>query len=111
MWTRRCEFYLAQPLMLATRHTHPALAALEREQSPAIADYHKSWAERFLGALDRQLAGRSFICADRITMADIVAAVGIDFARLIKYRPPSDLVNVDRWYEAMKARPGFSAGA
>ena len=29
MWTRRCEFYLANPLMLSVRHSHPALAALD----------------------------------------------------------------------------------
>ena len=28
MWTRRAEFYLANPIMLSVRHSHPALAAL-----------------------------------------------------------------------------------
>jgi len=37
MWTRRCEFYLANPIMLNVRHTHPALAALEVNISPLLA--------------------------------------------------------------------------
>jgi len=37
MWTRRGELLVAWPLMLAVRHTHPALARLET-QVPAIAD-------------------------------------------------------------------------
>jgi glutathione S-transferase len=110
MWTRRCEIYLANPLMQVVRHTHPALAALE-PPVPAVADYMRAAAERFMGSLDRRLNGRSFIAADRITTADIVSAVGIDFARLVKYRPPAELVNVDRWLSALRERPGFLAGA
>jgi glutathione S-transferase len=110
MWTRRCEIYLANPIMQVVRHTHPALAALE-PPVPVVGDYMRATAERFMSTLDRQLAGKSFIVADRITTCDIVAAVGLDFARLVKYRPPSDLVNVDRWLGAMRERPGFQAGA
>lgn len=111
MWTRRCEFYLANPMMLTVRHSHPALAALEATQTPQIADYNKVTAERFMRMLDRHLAGREFIALDRFTMADIVACVGLDFARLIKYRPPEELANLARWYEACRARPAAQAGA
>lgn len=111
MWTRRCEFYLANPMMLTVRHSHPALAALEATQTPQIADYNKVTAERFMRMLDRHLAGRDFIALDRFTMADIVACVGLDFARLIKYRPPEELANLARWYEACRARPAAKAGA
>ena len=75
MWTRRCEFYLANPLMLNVRHSHPALAALEAVQSPHVADYNRVSAERFMKTLDRHLEGRDFIAADRFTIADIVAVV------------------------------------
>jgi glutathione S-transferase len=110
MWTRRCEIYLANPLMQVVRHTHPMLAALE-PPVPAVADYMRAAAERFMSTLDHRLSDREFVAADRITTADIVAAVGIDFARLVKYRPPAELVNLDRWFSALKQRPGFSAGA
>ncbi|HWE44922.1 MAG TPA: glutathione S-transferase [Caulobacteraceae bacterium] len=110
MWTRRCEIYLANPLMQVVRHTHPMLAALE-PPVPAVADYMRAASERFMAMLDRRLDGRPFIAAERITTADIVAAVGIDFARLVKYRPPAELVNLDRWLSALKERPGFLAGA
>ena len=36
MWTRRAEMLCATPLMLAVRHGHPALAALET-QAPEVA--------------------------------------------------------------------------
>ncbi|PZO05280.1 MAG: glutathione S-transferase [Alphaproteobacteria bacterium] len=110
MWTRRCEFYLANPIMLNVRHSHPALAALEAVQVPQLADYNRVAAERFMKTLDRHLADHEFIAADRFTIADVVSAVGLDFARLIKYRPPEELTNLARWFDACRARPAAKAG-
>lgn len=111
MWTRRCEFYLANPIMLSVRHSHPALAALEAAQMPQLADYNRVAAEKFMKTLDRRLAEHEFLAADRFTIADIVAVVGLDFARLIKYRPPEELTHLARWLEAGRARPAAKAGA
>jgi glutathione S-transferase len=109
MWTRRCEIYLANPMMLNVRHTHPALAALESPR-PEVAEYHRTGAERFMKTLDRHLGDSEFIVADRVTIADIVVVVGLDFARLVKYRPPEGLTNLARWYAAMRARPAAATG-
>lgn len=111
MWTRRCEFYLANPIMLNVRHSHPALAALEATQVPQVADYNKLAAEKYMRSLDRRLAEHEFIAEDRFTIADIVAVVGLDFARLIKYRPPEEFTHLARWLEACRARPAAKAGA
>lgn len=111
MWTRRCEFYLANPIMLTVRHSHPALAALEASQMPQLAEYNRVAAEKFMKTLDRRLAEHEFLAADRFTIADIVAVVGLDFARLIKYRPPEELTHLARWLEAARARPAAKAGA
>ena len=111
MWTRRCEFYLANPIMLSVRHSHPALAALEAVQMPQMADYNRVAAEKFMKTLDRRLADHAFIAADRFTIADVVAVVGLDFARMIKYRPPEELTHLARWLAACQARPAAAAGA
>ena len=111
MWTRRCEFYLANPIMLSVRHSHPALAALEAVQIPQLAEYNRVAAEKFMKTLDRRLAEHAFIASDRFTIADIVATVGQDFARLIKYRPPEELTHLARWLDACRARPAAKAGA
>jgi len=109
MWTRRMELYLANPMMLFTRFTHPALSALEPPE-PAVGAYNLKTAEKMMRALDRRLDGRDFIAADRITAADVVAYVGLDFGRLVKYRPDETLANLNRWRAAMKARPAAEAG-
>ncbi len=111
MWTRRCEFYLANPIMLSVRHSHPALAALEAVQIPQLAEYNRVAAEKFMKTLDRRLSDHQFLAADRFTIADVVAVVGLDFARLIKYRPPEELAHLARWLAECRARPAASAGA
>ncbi len=108
MWTRRLELYVANPLMLAARYGHPALGALG-EQQPEVGEYNRDNAERMLKRLDGHLDGREFVAAERVTMADIVGVTGLDFARLIKFRPAAELANVNRWYEAMRARPAAAA--
>jgi len=104
MWTRRAEMLVAVPLMLGVRHSHPALAVLEA-QVPAVADYNRAYGLTGLEALDRRLGTSEWLAADRITIADIVAFVGIDFTRMIKLRIPQGLANLGRWNEAMRARP------
>lgn len=108
MWTRRCEFYLANPLMLSVRHSHPALAALEGTQVPEVAKYNQDAAERFMRTLDRRLAEHEFIAGPRFSIADIVSVVGLDFAKLVRYRPPAELTSLTRWLEQCRARPAAS---
>jgi glutathione S-transferase len=109
MWTRRVEMLLSNPLMLTVRHSHPALAALEK-QVPEIAESNRRTAERALKVFDRRLAESEFIACERVTMADILAATGIDFSRMAKFSIPEEYANVKRWYEAMMARPAAKAG-
>lgn len=109
MWARRTELLVANPLMMAVRHTHPALAALDT-QVPAIAEANAASATRALKLLDRRLGESPFIAADRVTIADILAFTAMDFARMIKFAPPAELTNVARWADDMRARPAASAG-
>ena len=109
MWTRRAEMLVATPLMLGVRHTHPALAALE-QQNPAVGEYNRETGMKALKVLDRQLGEHEWLAGDRLTIADILGFVGLDFGRLIKLAPPPELENVCRWHKAMGARPAARAG-
>lgn len=109
MWTRRSEMLLSTPLMMTVRHTHPAMAAIET-QVPEVADTNRKAAERALKVFDRRLAESEFIAADRVTIADILAATGIDFARMARFRPDAELTHVNRWLKAMMERPAAKAG-
>jgi glutathione S-transferase len=108
-WMRRAEMYLATPLMMAVRHGHPALAALET-QSPEYAEYSRADALKALKMFERQLAAYPFLAGDRFTIADIVAYVGLDFARMVKFVVPDEFPHVQKWAAEMKTRPAASAG-
>ncbi len=110
MWTRRAEMLAATPLMTAVRHGHPALAVLEN-QSPEIAERNRNDAEKALKIFDVRLGESQWLGAERITIADGVLFIAIDFARMIRFQVPADLANVNRWLSAMRARPSASAGA
>ena len=109
MWTRSVEFGAAIPLMWAVRYGHPALAVLEGPD-PEGAQKQVGLAERSLRRVDRALGEREFIATDRLSIADIVLVCSMDFARLLKWRPPADLAHLGRWYDAMRARPAAAAG-
>lgn len=109
MWTRRAEMMVATPMMVAVRHTNPRMAALE-QQVPAIGEHSLAGALKAMKLLDRRLADGEWLAAGRITIADIVAFVGIDFGRMIKFRIPEELTHVSRWAAAMGARPAAASG-
>ncbi|MET0271852.1 MAG: glutathione binding-like protein, partial [Phenylobacterium sp.] len=109
MWTRRGEMMVATPLMIGVRHTHPAMGALEA-QNPEVGEYNKQAGLRALKFLDRRLAESEWLAGDRLTIADIIAFVGLDFGRMIKLKPPEELTHVVRWADAMRARPAAKAG-
>ncbi len=108
MWTRRAELMVATPFMLGVRLSHPGFAALETPQ-PEVAAWNQQGALRALSVLDRQLEGRDWLAAERLTIADIVAFIGIDFARIVRLRPPQELTNVVRWAQVMGERPAAKA--
>jgi glutathione S-transferase len=89
--------------------THPLLAVLEAP-NPPVAEFYLDKANAFCVVLDRQLEGRDFIAADRLTIADIVAFCGLDFARIIRHRPDRELADLGRWAKMMRERPAATEG-
>ena len=52
------------------------------------------------------LASRPWFAGDRFTIADITAFCGIEFAKLIKFRPAdAGLAHLADWRERVAARP------
>jgi glutathione S-transferase len=111
MWDRRMELMFSTPLMLWVRHGNPILAAVEHNQNPEVATYNQAQAMRMAKALNRELAGREWIAGDRFTIADITAACGMDFARMMKWRPGEELPNLRRWREQVADRPAGKVAA
>lgn len=105
MWDRRIELLIAQPMMMWVRHGSPVLAAVEMEQCSEVAAYYEKQAKRMAAWLNGQLASRPWIAGERFTIADITAACGMDFAKMMRWRPGDDLPHLKRWREALAERP------
>jgi glutathione S-transferase len=111
MWDRRMELMFSVPLMMWVRHGNPALAALERNQNAEVAGYNQGQAMRMARWLNEELADRAWIAGERFTIADVTAACGMDFAKMMRWRPGDDLPHLKRWREAFGARAAGKVAA
>jgi glutathione S-transferase len=103
-WQRLVEFRLFFTVAACFRHTNPHLAVLE-DQCPDWGEVNRRRLDDRLGELDRRLAGRDWIAADRLTIADITALVAVDFLRVVKHPIPESYTNILSWLERMHVRP------
>lgn len=111
MWDRRMELLFSMPLMMWVRHGNPVLAAVEREQNAEVASYNQGQALRMAKWLNDELATRQWIAGDRFSIADITAACGMDFAKMMRWRPGDELANLRRWRLAFAERAAGKVAA
>lgn len=111
MWDRRMELLFSMPLMMWVRHGNPVLGAVERNQNAEVASYNQGQAMRTATWLNTELANRAWIAGDRFTIADITAACGMDFAKMMRWRPGEDLPHLKRWRDAFAARAAGQVAA
>jgi len=104
MWQRRIELRLMMTIAMNFRHTHPRMAVLE-DQCPDWGEVNAGRIDGRLAELDRQLRGREWVAADRLTIADITGVVAVDFLRLIKREIPDEMTALRDWHARMRARP------
>ena len=113
-WQWRVEFEGLLSIAEAMRNRSPAMAdralpgPVNYAQIPALAERGVARLQRFLVDLNERLAGRDFVAADRMSIADVTAVVAIDFARIVKVQPGDAHPNVLRWRAAMALRPAMS---
>jgi len=109
MWQRQLEWRLLLPIAQVVRHAHPRMANMEVPQVPDWAAANRPKALDAMAIVDEALSGRPFIAGDRFTVADITGLVALDFARSARLAIPPELVHLNRWHEALKARPSAAA--
>ena len=113
-WNWRIEFEGLMAIAEALRNSVPAMAnralpgPVEYAQIPELAQRGLARLQQFMDMLDQRLAGREFVATDRFSIADITAAVTLDFARVVRIKPGEQQAHLRRWQEAMAKRPSFS---
>ncbi len=109
MWTRRVELTAASPMMMAVRHGHPALAALET-QSPELFAAYVARAQKALEPFETRLGETEWISGDRLTIADGILFTSLEFARMVKFKVAEGQNHLLRWQRAMRERNSATAG-
>lgn len=75
-------------------------------QIPEMAERGRARIKLFFDEMDERLAENEFVAGPRFTIADIMAIVAVDFAKWVKEQPGEDQKHLNRWREAVSARPG-----
>jgi glutathione S-transferase len=109
MWQRQLEWRLLLPIAQVLRHTHPRMAEMEMPQVPDWAAANRPRALHAMALVDETLSDRPFIAGDRFTVADITGLVALDFTKSARIAIPPELLHLNRWHEALKARPSSAA--
>jgi glutathione S-transferase len=103
---RQVEHTLLAAVANHVRHTHPGLLPLE---NPQFKDYAAEQGKRMVaaaGLFDSLLATRRWMAGDRFTIADITAFCGLEFARLVKFKPAeAGLRHLAAWRDHVAERP------
>lgn len=108
MWNRRVELGLFAAVAAIFRHGHPSMAELE-DQVPEWAQANRDSLDDHLWLLELQLASNPFLCGETFSVADITAAIAVDFMKPARVQLPEDFVHIRRWHGEITARPSWSA--
>jgi glutathione S-transferase len=110
MWTRRIDLNIVEPMAYGYRYS----TALEMFHNrihciPQAADDLKQIAQEKLAWLDGLIAGRAFVCGDRLTLADILLFCFLDFFAGRGQPINQALTTIVAHYARMQARPSAAA--
>ena len=105
MWNRRIEQKITENIYAGFRYSE-GLQLFENRMRclPEAADGLKAAGQDGLAWLDEQMQGKSVICGNRITIADLVLYCCTDFASGVGQSIDAKLENVNAWFARVEAR-------
>ncbi len=110
MWTRRVDLNICEPLANGFRFSEGLALFKDRMVTvPEAAEGLKRIAQDRLSWLDRQLAGKTYLCGDRLTLADVLLYCFLAFGTTVGQPLNPENKNVKAWFDRMAARPSTKA--
>ena len=110
MWNRRFDTRILEPMTLAFRSAEAIGLFKDRYRViPHAADDLKATVQDSWAWLEPQMAGKTFVCGDRFTLADIQLFAFADFGALIGQGIPESLPNLQAWFKRVTERPSVAA--
>ncbi|MGN6691792.1 MAG: glutathione S-transferase family protein [Sphingopyxis sp.] len=110
MWTRRIDIKICEPLTNGFRFAE-GLPLFEPRMRclPEAAEGLKAVAQDGIRWLDPLIADRDYLAGDRLTLADIMLFVFLDFGASVGQPVDPANTHVTRWYNRMKDRPSANS--
>ena len=110
MWTRRIDIGICEPMANGFRYGEGLKLFESRIRClPEASDGLKAVAQDGLAWLDGQMEGKTWVCGDRFSMADILLYAWTSFFTGAGQPLNPDHKNITAWFERAKARPSASA--
>ena len=116
MWEKRANEEGMLPASELFRNTHPGFAARGLPGAadpipaiPELRDRARARHGRFFAKFNRQLADNEFVAGKRWTVADATTLAAVDFAGWSEVKIPPECPHLQRWYDAVSARPSAKA--
>jgi glutathione S-transferase len=110
MWTRRIDLNIVEPGANGFRFAEGLKLFENRVRCiPEAADGLKATARDKLAWLDSLMGSKPFIGGNKLSMADIMLFVFLNFMGSVKQPLDPANKNLAAWYERMKARPSAAA--
>ncbi|MCF8470209.1 MAG: glutathione S-transferase family protein [Parvibaculum sp.] len=102
-WFHFAEATFMAPLGNIAQHT---FIRPEDKRIPQVAEEGGENAKKMLGIIDGALAGKSYICGEEFSAADIMLGYDLMLAKLFGLRS-DDHPNVSAYFARLSDRPGF----
>ncbi len=110
MWTRRIDLNIVEPMANGFRFAEGLKVFQNRIRCiPQAADDLKATAQERLAWLDGLIAGRTFICGERLSLADIMLFAFLDFGAGVGQPINPALKSIAAHHAMMAARPSAKA--
>ena len=110
MWTRLVDLNIVEPMGAGFRYAEGLAMFKERiTVLPEAADGLKRIAREKLAWLDGLMGGKTFLCGERLTLADIVLYCFVTFGKRVGQPLDPALGRLAAWYGRMDARPSAKA--
>jgi glutathione S-transferase len=110
MWTRRVDLNICEPLANGFRFGEGAPLFQNRIVTvPEASAGLKRVAQDRIKWLDGQMAGKEFLCGNRITLADVLLFCFLDFGGTVGQPLNPEYKNVGAWFARMSSRPSAKA--
>ncbi len=110
MWTRRIDLNICEPLANGFRYSEGLPMFKSRMTTlPEAAEGLKRLAQEKVTWIDGLIAGREFICGNRLTLADILLFSFLSFGTQVGQPLNDKNKNIQAWYDRMAARPSVKA--